>query len=281
MTSIQSALVADCAALQRTDDAIKHVLSAALPTSCKLLLVAIIAGEGATQKQLGESASLKPRQAGTLIKKLCDEGWIERQRRGGAGGGRLPDAYAYLGQTAKIAHCVLPSQTAIPAFSDAQTARIADCALSPAKTQELPIADCETTRAASNAQSATLDFGEGALLTTSQDSSEKKKQTPKSEAPKGEKRSRGSRIEADWKPNAASVAFAAARGFVGDELTEQVEEFVCYWRAEPGAKAAKLDWDATFQNNIRRQAKFRAARSPSASAQSVAYRGVRPMQAAG
>lgn len=33
-------------------------------------------------------------------------------------------------------------------------------------------------------------------------------------------------------------------------------QFVDHWKAQPGAKGVKVDWDATYRNWIRRAAKF-------------------------
>ncbi|WP_052336130.1 hypothetical protein [Mycobacterium canetti] len=46
------------------------------------------------------------------------------------------------------------------------------------------------------------------------------------------------------------------------DLDEVTEEFVDFWRAEPGARGRKLDWDATWRNRVREIASRQRARAP-------------------
>jgi hypothetical protein len=57
-----------------------------------------------------------------------------------------------------------------------------------------------------------------------------------------------------WLPSPALAAFADGLGFSGHLLDEAVAEFRDYWRAVPGARGVKLDWDATFRNRLRETA---------------------------
>lgn len=61
----------------------------------------------------------------------------------------------------------------------------------------------------------------------------------------------GSRLPTEWTPSAALVAFAGDLGIIGPELDEKAAEFGDYWRAVPGYRGRKLDWDATFKNRLR------------------------------
>jgi len=63
--------------------------------------------------------------------------------------------------------------------------------------------------------------------------------------------SRGTRLPADWKPDAELMLWARTeRPDVDCEM--EAEAFADYWRSQPGQKGSKLDWPATFRNWIRR-----------------------------
>ena len=63
-------------------------------------------------------------------------------------------------------------------------------------------------------------------------------------------KSRGSRLPADWMPDAESVERAKAdRPDVS--IPTELAKFRDHWKAAPGAKGVKLDWNATFRNWIR------------------------------
>lgn len=58
---------------------------------------------------------------------------------------------------------------------------------------------------------------------------------------------RGTRLPADWYPDAAGEAYATDRGV---DPMAAAEEFRNYWQARSGHGAAKLDWPATFRNRV-------------------------------
>lgn len=71
----------------------------------------------------------------------------------------------------------------------------------------------------------------------------------------------GTRLPEDWFPSPLDIDGAA---FMTAEARErELEKFRDYWRAVPGAKGRKLDWDATWRNWLRRaeenQPRFRKA----------------------
>jgi hypothetical protein len=74
------------------------------------------------------------------------------------------------------------------------------------------------------------------------------------EAEKKQKRQddskRGARLPDGWKPS-DSVRKWAASEFPKLNLGRALAEFVDYWRAIPGQRGCKLDWDATFRNRLR------------------------------
>lgn len=67
---------------------------------------------------------------------------------------------------------------------------------------------------------------------------------------------RGHRLPDDWAPGPDLLAWAAENAPAVDVQTA-ADEFRDYWRAVPGAKGRKLDWDATFRNRLREVAERR------------------------
>ena len=65
------------------------------------------------------------------------------------------------------------------------------------------------------------------------------------------KSAKGSRLNSDWIPSDAMLAYAAANR---PEVNAQAEaeNFRDYWIAKPGAGGVKLDWEATWRTWIRR-----------------------------
>lgn len=64
-------------------------------------------------------------------------------------------------------------------------------------------------------------------------------------------RKRGARLPADWKPSAEDANEAMKR--LGGPIPAEQEllKFHDYWKAQPGQRGTKLDWDATWRNWIR------------------------------
>jgi len=58
-------------------------------------------------------------------------------------------------------------------------------------------------------------------------------------------RTRGTRLPADWWPDAEDWEFARSLGLDPHAVAERFRD---YWRAQPGAKGVKLDWKATWRN---------------------------------
>jgi hypothetical protein len=68
---------------------------------------------------------------------------------------------------------------------------------------------------------------------------------------KPKRENNGSRIPADWTPDAEEINFARGLGLTDGQIARAVDEFRDYWVGVPGAKGRKLDWAATFRNKIR------------------------------
>lgn len=74
-------------------------------------------------------------------------------------------------------------------------------------------------------------------------------------------RARGSRLPADFVPDAACEAKARELGFSQRDWDLCLEEFKNYWTDVPGAKGVKLSWQGTYRNAIQRYAEMRKGRT--------------------
>lgn len=63
-------------------------------------------------------------------------------------------------------------------------------------------------------------------------------------------KTKGSRLPENWFPLPTLVGEDLC--LPGDQWSAELEKFRDYWRAVPGAKGRKLDWDATWRNWLRR-----------------------------
>ena len=81
----------------------------------------------------------------------------------------------------------------------------------------------------------------------------------KKEKSKKKESSQGSRLPPDWKPSKSAWTWAV--GKIGENDAEhELERFAHYWHRARGARAEKIDWDATWRNWVRRSAADRPAR---------------------
>lgn len=69
---------------------------------------------------------------------------------------------------------------------------------------------------------------------------------------------RGARITADWLPQQETIQKLTQEFPHIDQKLEH-RKFIDHWLAESGAKASKLDWEATYRNWIRRSAEYNPA----------------------
>lgn len=76
-----------------------------------------------------------------------------------------------------------------------------------------------------------------------------RKKDPPSEGPK--KVCRGTRLPEDWKPPPSGCPGLT---LTPEFLAAEEAKFRDYWRAQPGQRGVKLDWDATWRNWLRRAA---------------------------
>lgn len=66
-------------------------------------------------------------------------------------------------------------------------------------------------------------------------------------------RTHATRMTADWYPSVEDYAFGAECGFNDRDVDVMLAEFRDYWLGVPGQRGTKVDWSATFRNQIRRE----------------------------
>jgi transposase-like protein len=73
---------------------------------------------------------------------------------------------------------------------------------------------------------------------------------------------RGTRVPENYRPPTQLIEFARSKGFTNPQIVEITEEFIDYWRAIPGQRGVKTDWDSTWRNSVRRKAELSNNVSP-------------------
>jgi hypothetical protein len=76
-------------------------------------------------------------------------------------------------------------------------------------------------------------------------------------------RTRATRIPDNWMPSLDLIGWTQQEA-PGLNLTAVLDAFTDYWKAQPGQKGVKADWDATWRNWIRREHEQRTSRMASA-----------------
>jgi uncharacterized protein YdaU (DUF1376 family) len=65
------------------------------------------------------------------------------------------------------------------------------------------------------------------------------------------KEKRGSRISENFDPDGSCWELSGKLNLTSQDCQDALSNFVDYWRGIPGAKGLKLDWQATFRNQLR------------------------------
>jgi uncharacterized protein YdaU (DUF1376 family) len=74
----------------------------------------------------------------------------------------------------------------------------------------------------------------------------------KREAKASPKKTRGSRLSADWFLPVEWGQWAMAEGMGRDQIRAEADRFKDYWLARAGPESVKMDWQATWRNWIRK-----------------------------
>ena len=80
------------------------------------------------------------------------------------------------------------------------------------------------------------------------------KETPNGVSPK-----RGSRLPEDWMPD---EIFGKTEGLTTEQIAREADKFRDYWRALPGQRGVKADWQATWKNWVRKATDDRRVHEP-------------------
>jgi uncharacterized protein YdaU (DUF1376 family) len=86
---------------------------------------------------------------------------------------------------------------------------------------------------------------------TDTDTKEPPLASPPLETKKPNPKKRATRLRQDWTPTDANYQFAQQQGMTDDAIRLEADKFRDYWISQSDAKAAKLDWCATWRNWIR------------------------------
>lgn len=79
------------------------------------------------------------------------------------------------------------------------------------------------------------------------------------ETPNGVSTKRGSRLPEDWMPD---EIFGKSEGLSAEQIAREADKFRDYWRALPGQRGVKVDWQATWKNWVRKATDDRRSLEP-------------------
>lgn len=95
------------------------------------------------------------------------------------------------------------------------------------------------------------DLGEANALSKTQADKRKRREEEKEEAYASSKKKRGTRIKDDWVLPKDWGEWALAEGWPEHAIRLEAQKFHDHWKAAPGQKGVKLDWQATWRNWMR------------------------------
>jgi len=254
-------------------EAVQWALAQSVPSSsAKFLLVAIASRleDGrltASQSELAAIVSLGVRQVRTLLKSLEADGWIKREKRGGIGAGRVADAITIqFEQQAVIAPSEQPAKIAVASGKITRTKR----KTLPQQPAEIApgLAAIEDAEFVDNSPPPYKGTGARAQTLTNiisyQDSSVDTEivstsgDTLFADVPAEKSKKRGTRMTPEWRPcEQRTRELARELGILNGWCQSTLDNFIDYWLGVAGAKGCKQDWDATFRNALRAEARAR------------------------
>lgn len=263
--------------------AVEWALAQTAPSSsAKLLLVAIASRveDGvlqASQAELGRIVQLTDRSVRTALKLLEAAGLIKRTSNPGKGAGRVADSIS-LGQPEGQAETKQPEEFAADKKGQAESVSVATGKSNRSNRKNIPQqpepiaatqAETNSSEAVSNppaacigtgARAETLTFittvpeihsGSVELVDTGSGSFEL------AAPPTSKPDKRGTRMTPDWRPGPSAVKKARELGIVNGWGEATLENFIDYWLGVSGAKGVSRDWDATYRNELRKEARAR------------------------
>jgi DNA-binding MarR family transcriptional regulator len=202
-----------------------------------------------SQATLARETELSERAVRKYLKKLEDDGFIKRKRRGTESGGRTSDLITLDMKDERHRRQDVPegNRHDVPGgyrhhvpggyrhhVPGAPAPRSGEPSLEPS----LPMSE---------------DIGERARMPFAL--------TPPGPPPE----TRACRLPPDWQPNASDLAFARGEGLSQEEISREADRFRDHWVAKSGKDATKRDWSATWRNWIRNRDRY-GGQSPGHSA---------------
>lgn len=242
-----------------------------LPGPLKIVLVAVadLSVDGlctAPQAELAERAGYSPRQLRRILSQLClsEYGFLSREIRPGNGAGRQTDAYRLsmpAAQEDKVADCQFvplpPVKMAESVEKSSQYGRLPTDNM--AESPDAVAVSAQIEAIGHPPHTPQLDN----LLPQSSSCSVATPLAPQAEPvvveqpvlakPKRAKaEKRGQRISPDWRPSVDDREYAVTAGVPAARVDRLAEEFRDYWLGASQVTAWKLDWSATWRNQVRR-----------------------------
>lgn len=211
------------------------------------------------QAEIAQRIKMSERQTRTNIKELVAAKLLIRRRRGSVGGGRASDML--IAGIAKIDNrASLPlsrdngdNLDFVPVSPESTNQPVDNGSIQPVSNSVAHIEHAPA-RADSNLINTTtseiypetleLRVGDGGAF-----------ELAPPVASKPDKR--GTRMRADWAPGPSAMAEAVKLGIVNGWGEATLANFIDYWLGVPGARGLKLDWDATYRNELRKESKAR------------------------
>jgi len=95
-----------------------------------------------------------------------------------------------------------------------------------------------------------LENKESARTYVQQADEQKREEKEEKRKPTANAVGRGTRLPEDWKPKPEDIE--AARAALGENARREFQKFRDHWRAQPGQRGVKVDWDATWRNWVRK-----------------------------
>lgn len=92
---------------------------------------------------------------------------------------------------------------------------------------------------------------------------------PETIAREPSKSKRGTRLSDDFEPDESCHKLAEKLLLTTAETQNAYDNFMDYWRAVPGAKGLKLDWQMTFKNRLRTVAEWKGKQNGKAKANTI------------
>lgn len=121
-------------------------------------------------------------------------------------------------------------------------------------THDQPIETLEDFKASVTDDVDALENSASLSLTSSSEDFLGKKERVVVARARGASRDRGTRLPDDWLPDGEGQTLASET--LGQWAYRELEKFRDHWKAQPGSRGLKRDWNATWRNWVRRASEY-------------------------